>query len=272
MNRYLEANRRRWNELAELHPKTEFYRFYLDRLRAGGTSLHGLEIGEVGDVGGQSLLHLQCHFGVDSISWARRGASVTGVDFAGNAVARARRLAQEFGVQARFVRANVYDLPSVLAEKFDVIFQSWGVLGWLPDLAAWAGVVSHFLKRGGFYYIAEFHPTLWIFDGRVPGLVASGYYFRQPEPDMEDEDGSYADLSAHLENQVAYNWAYPLDLVLGSLIDAGLRIEFLHEWPRCPARMLQVLVQDDHPSERWYRMREGMPDIPLAFSLRARKP
>jgi 2-polyprenyl-3-methyl-5-hydroxy-6-metoxy-1,4-benzoquinol methylase len=269
----VEANRRHWDELADLHPETPFYRHYLDRLRAGGTSLHRLEIAEVGDVAGLTLLHLQCHIGTESVSWARRGALVTAVDYSAGAIAQAERLARECGVPVRFLQASVYALAGVLDEAFDVVFASWGVLCWLPDIAEWARVVSRHLKPGGRFYIAELHPLLWVFDDDADELQVRYSYFGGAEPDRDDSDGSYADRGAKLVHRTTFNWAFPLGHVVSSLIDAGLRIEFLHEHPRCVARVLgNQLVRDESiADERWYRFPEGRPDVPLAFSLRARK-
>lgn len=266
----MALNRRHWDELADLHPATDFYNFYLDRMRAGGTSLHALEIAEVGDVDGLDLMHLQCHIGTESISWARRGARVTGVDFSANALTQARRLAAELGAHVDFVESNVYDLPDNLEARFDVVFQSWGVLGWLPDLPAWGRVVAHFLRPGGLYYIAEGHPFAWTLDDEADVAAPRYPYFGGPAM-SEEADGSYADREAHIQNRETVTWPFELGGVVNALVDAGLRIEFLHEHPRVPFQMLQVLIRDETTDERWWRVPKGMPDLPLSFSLRARR-
>jgi SAM-dependent methyltransferase len=271
VDQYFEANRRHWDEAADLHPDTGFYGFYLDRLRGGGTSLHRIEIDEVGDVRGKSLLHLQCHIGTESISWAKRGAYVTGVDFSAGALAQARRLASECGAEVRFIESYVYDLPAALDETFDVVFTSWGVLGWLNDIDRWGAVVGRHVKPGGIFYIAEFHPLAFIFDEKAPELRVAYPYFPGPEPLSDDSDGTYADPQAQLAHRTTYSWPYTLGGVVTALIDAGLQIEFLRERTHCVSQVLDLLVRDDIDSERWFRLPESVPQLPLSFSLRARK-
>ena len=269
---YLEANRQHWDEVARLHPSTAFYRFHLDQLRAGGTALRRIEIEEVGLVAGKTLLHLQCHIGTESVSWARLGARVTAVDFSANGIDEARRIAAELRVDVRFVHANIYELAGVIDEAFDIVYTSWGALCWLPDLAEWARVVARHLEPGGLLYVAEFHPTAWIFDDLADELRVKYGYFRTAEPVKDETPYSYADRDATIVNRVTYSWPYPLGVVISTLTNAGLRIEFLHELPRCPDdQLLQVLVGEEHDGERWYRMPDGAPKIPLAFTLRARR-
>ena len=267
----MAVNRRHWDEVATLHPHTAFYHFYLDRLRAGGTSLHRVEIAEVGDVAGRTLLHLQCHIGTESSSWARRGALVTAVDFSANAVAEAGRIATELGVRVRYVQSNIYELDGVIDEEFDFVYTSWGVLGWMPDLEQWARVVARHLKPGGVFYIAEFHPIVWVFDEGALDLRLKYGYFHDAEPIADDSPHSYADPDTPLENTRTYGWQYPLGKVVTALIEAGLAIEFIHELPRCVAQMLPMLVRDETDDERWFRMPDGVPELPLSFTLRAHR-
>lgn len=154
----MQANRRHWDELVSIHLRSEFYD--VASFVGGRSTLLSIESEEVGDVTDKTLLHLQCHFGMDTLSWARVGATVTGVDFSGEAVKAARRLADEVGLaeRASFIESNIYALPDNLSGQFDVVFTSYGVLGWLPDIEGWARVAAHFVKPGGFFYIAEVHP------------------------------------------------------------------------------------------------------------------
>jgi 2-polyprenyl-3-methyl-5-hydroxy-6-metoxy-1,4-benzoquinol methylase len=267
---YFEANRRHWNEVARLHPGTDFYRFYLDRIRTGGTSLHQFEIDEVGDVAGKSLLHVQSHIGTETLSWARRGARVTAVDFSPDALAHVTKLAAELGVEVRCVESNVYELPSVLDETFDVVYTSWGVLGWMPDIPEWARIVSRYVRPGGILYVAEFHPMMWMLDETSEELRLRYSYF-QDEPFFDEEDGSYADPDAKLENRATYGFEYPLSRVITSLIESGLRIELFHEYPGCGPKLLKVLVPDPSTDERWHVLPPELPQLPLSFSVRARK-
>src|SRR5919206_2445351 len=156
MNKYVESNRSLWDGWTRLHAHSEFYD--LAGFKAGRSSLKDIELAEVGDVRGRSLLHLQCHFGQDTLSWARLGAEVTGVDFSTEAIRLARALNEELHIPARFIQSNIYALPDVLDERFDIVFTSYGVLAWLPDLDAWGEIVARYLKPGGFFYIVENHP------------------------------------------------------------------------------------------------------------------
>ncbi|MFY9615514.1 MAG: class I SAM-dependent methyltransferase [Candidatus Dormiibacterota bacterium] len=276
MSEYLEVNKRRWNELARLHPGTAFYD--LDRLRGGGSSLHRLEIDEVGPVEGRRLLHLQCHIGTETVSWARLGALVTGVDFAEAAIDEARRLAAACGVDATFVLSSIDDLPNNLDGTFDIVFTSWGVIGWLPDLGHWAEVVAHFLEPGGAFYIAEGHPVAWTFDDEssdLADLKVRYDYFPGHFPQQFESQGSYADREEAVVNRRTYEWTWTLGQVVSALAGAGLVIEFVHEHDRIPFQMLPILeLDEDDPDEpgRWYRMPPGRPRIPLSFSIRARRP
>ncbi|MFN8556451.1 MAG: class I SAM-dependent methyltransferase [Dehalococcoidia bacterium] len=266
----MAANRARWNEMARVHYGTAFYD--VAGFRAGRNRLHRIEREELGDVRGKRLLHLQCHFGLDTLSWARLGAVVTGVDFAGDAIALARRLSAETGVPGDFVEANIYDLPAALDAPgaFDIVFTSYGAINWLPDLDGWAGVVAHFLKPDGVFYIVEAHPMAWLFDDR-PGtadLRVHYPYFSAPEPLSDDVQGTYADPNAVLEHTREYYWPHPLGEIVTALATAGLRIEYLHEHPVVAWQMFPFMEQD---ADGYWRLTGPQGDIPLMFSLLARR-
>ena len=163
MDERLRVNRDNWNERTPVHAGSDSYD--LAGFKAGRITLTDVERREVGDVSGKTLLHLQCHFGLDTMSWARLGAKATGVDFSDDAITLASALNEELELGARFIRSNVYDLPNALDEQFDVVFTSYGVLNWLPDIAGWAEVVSNHLKPAGVFYIVEFHPFAAVFEG-----------------------------------------------------------------------------------------------------------
>ncbi len=266
MNEYLEANRRHWDELVPIHVRSKFYK--LEGFKAGRCTLDDIERG-LGEVSGKSLLHLQCHFGMDTMSWARLGAKVIGADFSEEAVTLARSLAGELGITADFVRSDLYDLPKKLDGVFDIVFTSHGVLTWLPDLGRWAEVIAHFLKTGGVFYIVESHPTAHIFDDEVevPELRVRYPYFHQGPMRFEDST-SYADSNAVVRNKTTYEWMHSLSEVINSLIAAGLRIDSLKEYPFCAWKMLPFMVQDD---DGWWRLPDGKAGVPLMFSLRATK-
>lgn len=270
MDPYLTANRDHWDELVPLHARSAFYD--VDGFKAGRITLGRLERQELGDVRGKSLLHLQCHFGLDTLSWARLGARVTGVDFSPRAVDLARALAAELGIDARFLCADIYDLPDALDEQFDIVFTSYGVLTWLPDLRRWAHVVAHFVRPGGTFYIAEIHPFGMVFDdseGISALQVHDAYpYFPTAQPLAFDNDCSYASSETLAAHHRTYEWPYTLGDVVTFLIDAGLRIEFLHEFPFACYRMFPFLEKDNEG--RWW-LPGRKASIPLTFSLKAVK-
>lgn len=267
-----EANRANWDERVPIHLAAESYD--LGPLRAGEGRLHPIEAGELGPVDGLRVIHLQCHFGRDTLTLAQQGAEVVGLDFSAPAVAAARQLADELGLsgRARFVEADLYDAPAAVGEPaaFDVAFVTWGALAWLPDLQGWARVVAHFLKPGGFLYLAEGHPAALVFDDASPtpdGLPGRFVPYFQREPFMSDDGRDYADEHARLRNRRTYEWAYPLGLVVTSLIEAGLTLDWLHEHDRVPWRMFAELVPAEGGLYRW----PDKPWLPLAFSLKARR-
>lgn len=263
---YMEANRALWNEWAPIHDRSKFYD--VEGFKRGGIRLKDFEVREVGDVRGKDLLHLQCHFGIDTLSWARLGARVTGVDFSDRSIDLARSLAEEIGVGARFVLANVYQVPAVVDEDFDVVYASRGVLGWLPDLPRWADVVAHSLRPGGFLYVHEIHPFLYVFDdsrGVTEPRVKYPYWVQSAPLEFAVE-GSYADPDAHVNTPVSYDWPHGMDEIVTSLIDAGLRIDFLHEWPFLDWELPFLEKRGDV----W--VYPGPGELPLSFSLKASKP
>ncbi len=226
---------------------------------------------EVGPVDGKSLLHLQCHFGMDTLCWARLGAKVTGVDFSGAAIAQARALATELDIPARFVESDVYAVPEALDEMFDIVYTSRGVLGWLPDIGRWAQVVAHAVRPRGFFYLTEIHPIALVFDDDdgVTELKLRYPYFTQSEPFAFEVKGSYADRTATVNQRFEYGWNHGLGEIVTALATAGLRIDFVHEFPfnEWPISFLQPA------GDGTYRLRS--PDegrLPLFFSLKASKP
>ncbi|HEY7346853.1 MAG TPA: class I SAM-dependent methyltransferase [Ktedonobacterales bacterium] len=262
---YMNANRDLWNELTPIHARSAFYD--VEGFKRGRITLMSIEREELGDVAGKTLLHLQCHFGMDTLSWARLGASVTGVDFSEEAIALAQSLSQELGIAARFLHTNLYDLPDVLAEQFDIVFTSYGALCWLPDLEAWGHLIGRYLKPGGTFYIVEGHPFMMPFDD---GKASDDYrvslpYFQGPEPLKFEGDGDYADPSARVTHP-AYEWNHSLGTIISALAGAGLRIEFLHEFPVCAWKAFPFLEES---ADGWWRVRDGMIPIPMTFSIKA---
>ena len=267
------ANQALWEAWTAVHQDGEFYD--LAGFREGGIRLRDDEIEAVGDVRGRTLLHLQCHFGIDTLSWARLGASVTGADFSPAAIRLARELAADLGFpEARFVESNVYDLPANLEGEFDVVYTSRGVLGWLPDIAGWARVVAHFVQPGGIFYISEAHPVFQAFEneGVEPGELRLAYpYWEHREPLVFEVQGSYADPTADVGDQREHGWDHGLGEIVTALIEAGLRLEWLRESPELDWAT-DFLVETEPGSGRYRLPPEAKGELPLMFSLRARKP
>jgi len=269
MEDFFAVNRARWDELVGLHLRDTTGIYPLDVLRAGGDLLCPIEASEIGDVSGLKIAHLQCHFGVDTICLARRGATVTGLDFSPNAVAAARTLAAELGVPATFVEGNVFDAPTLVGSGFDRVYVTWGALGWLPDLGRWARAVAACLRPGGTLYLAEGHPFMFMLEERE-GRLEIGYEWRTPQdrPIVDIAPVSYAGDGSPVKNERALGWNHPFSRILGGLAEAGMALQFLHEHEMIPWRAFPSMV----PQGRMY----VQPDdtkfrIPLAFSLKAVK-
>lgn len=264
----MAANRRHWDEIVPIHAESDFYD--VASFKAGESKLKPVELGELGDVRGKSLLHLQCHFGLDTLSLAREGAIVTGVDFSERAIETARALAEETSIEARFLVSDIYALPKALEGEFDIVFTSYGVLCWLPDIPRWAQVAAGFVKPGGTFYIVEFHPFASVFDDAqdVTGLHVRYPYFPSDEPLRFEVDGTYA-ASAKLERRVTYEWPHPISEVVSALIDAGLRIEFFHEFP---FSTYQFLPFTEVAADKTVRLTKHDGCLPLLFSIKATRP
>ena len=263
----MAANRLNWDERVRIHVASDFYN--VAAFRAGATTLLPVEVEEVGEVLGKTLLHLQCHFGLDTLSWAQVGALVTGVDFSGAAITTAQTLAQELKIDARFIESNVYDLREALTGTFDVVFASYGVLVWLPDLPEWGRIVASFVRPGGFLYIIDGHPFFHMFADSPSGkdLRLVNRYFTSEALSYE-EDGTYADPNAKLEHKRQYEFQHTLGEIVTSLVDAGLQIEFLHEFPFSAYAALPDMEKGD---DGYYRLRQHDGLVPFLFSLKARK-
>jgi SAM-dependent methyltransferase len=265
-----DVNRAWWDERVPIHVGSAFYD--VDGFRAGGSSLRPFEVEEVGDVTGKRLVHLQCHFGLDTLSWARAGASVVGLDFSEPAVESAASLAEEAGLDARFVCANVYDaLEALEGERFEIVYTGLGALNWLPDLSGWAAIVAELLRPGGFLYLSEFHPFTWVFAD--DDLEIEIDYFHNPEGEsFDDGAGTYADMTIPTRNNSTVEWAHTLSDVISAVLDAGLRLELLreHDYTLFPRFEHLELDAETLGAGVIYRQPDGTPHLPLMYSLRAR--
>ncbi len=265
MQNYKNANLALWNEITPVHARSAFYD--LDGFKRGKSTLRQLEIDELGEVAGKSLLHLQCHFGMDTMSWARLGASVTGVDFSDVAIDLAQSLAEELGLDARFVCSNVYDLPENLSGQFDIVYTGIGAICWLQDLTRWAEIIALFLKPGGTFYIYDGHPFTAMFENErdTTGYRVAYPYFQGPEPLRFEPDGDYAE-PGFVGTHTSYEWIHSMSTIINALIRAGLRIEFLNEFAHCDWQFFPFMQQG---ADGLWRLPENYIQLPMMFSLKA---
>lgn len=264
MNKYLTANKDWWNKATPVHFKSGLYD--LENFKKGRTSLVSIELEELGQqVKGKKLLHLMCHFGMDSLSWAKLGANVTGVDLSDNSIKFAKKLSKETNIPAKFVCADVFDLPNILNEKFDIVFMSYGVLLWLSNLKKLAKIVNHFLNNGGMFYIVEVHPftNILSYDFKL------FYKYFKRGPYIDDSDGTYTDWDNANVKGVTYEWSHTISDIINALIGQNLRIEFLHEFPFTMYDQFPGLMERNEKGH--YVLKDKKIQVPLLFSLKAVK-
>lgn len=233
-NEYYEANKKNWESRTECHisKSTEYYNF--EDFYNGKSTLLPIEIEALGDVADKALLHLQCHIGFDTLSWARKGAIVTGVDISEKSIKFARNLARKVNISsASFIESDLFELKTtqLLPNSFDIVFTSYGVLCWIDDLNEWAEIISYFLKDGGTFLVIDGHPFLDILEENENNKLEIIYdYFKRSKPYKFDDGETYADLNAKLENKINYQWNHSISEITNALINAGLKIEFLKEY------------------------------------------
>ncbi|WP_406303838.1 class I SAM-dependent methyltransferase [Streptomyces sp. NBC_00885] len=262
-----EANRSRWNERVPIHVASDFYD--LDGFRSGKDVLRDFEAAEVGDVTGRTLLHLQCHIGLDTLCWARRGAAqVVGLDFSEPAVETARGLAADLGLgpdRAAFVAADVYDAAEAVPDSsYDIVYTGVGALNWLPDIMRWAETAASLIAPGGFLYLAEFHPLTDVLDDASGSRIVHDYFARDAW--IDQTPGTYADFDAPTVHNRSVEWQHPVGEVVSALSAAGLRLEFLHEHDVSMFQRFGVLTRHE---DGYYRFPADRPRIPLMYSLKA---
>ena len=265
---YFEANRKNWDDRVEHHSKSKFYD--LEKFKETKNSLLRLEQKDLGDISGKKILHLQCHFGMDTLSLANQGAIVTGVDFSGEAIELARSLSEELNIPATFIQSNIYTLQERITEKFDIVFTSYGVLAWLPDLEGWAKLIHHCLKPDGFFYIIDGHPYGQIFDDKEKRELKFGYsYFTEGKVERFNDGYTYACDTEVVKNKVNYQWTHPICSIINNLIGVGLRIEYFHEYPYSEFQAHPMLFK--HDDGYFYFPPEFPIKTPLMFSIKASK-
>ena len=264
---YIDANRKNWDERVGIHSKSEFYN--LEKFKKTKNSLLRLEQKDLGDISGKKILHLQCHFGMDSLSLANKGAIVTGVDFSGEAIELARSLSIELDIPATFIQSDIYSLQERITEHFDIVFTSYGVLAWLPDLEGWAKLIYHCLKPGGFFYIIDGHPYGQIFDEKHKKDLRIGYsYFTEGQVERYEDGYTYAS-NDQLENRLNFQWTHSMSSIINNLIGVGLRLEHFHEYPYSEFQAHPILFK--HEDGYFYFPPEFPIKTPLMFSIEASK-
>jgi 2-polyprenyl-3-methyl-5-hydroxy-6-metoxy-1,4-benzoquinol methylase len=259
---YIEINRQSWNNRTDIHLRSEFYG--LDGFLKGKTSLNDIELNLLGNLQGKNILHLQCHFGQDSISLSRLGAEVTGIDLSDRAIQHAKQIAKDTGSTANFICCDIYDLPNHSEKQFDIVFTSYGTIGWLPDLDKWAKIVAQFLKPGGQFVFVEFHPVIWMFDDNFEKI---GYRYFNSGAIVETENGTYADRTADISQEYVM-WNHGLSEVINSLIKNGLEIKAFDEFDYSPYNCFNRTIEFE---PKKYRIEHLDNKIPMVYSIVAKK-
>ena len=268
---YFNDNKKSWNKRTAVHKDSAFYD--LDSFKKGKSSLNKIELEELGDVEGKTLLHLQCHFGMDTMSWARAGAKVTGVDFSDEAINLAKELASKLHIPCDFICADIYELadaskvPSLKGFReagFDIVFTSYGTIGWLPDLDAWAAIIAYFLKPGGTFYIADFHPALWMMNDNFTQVK---YSYFNAEIITEETSGSYSDRDAPIKS-IEHGWNHPFSEIINALLKHNLKIIQFNEFSYSPYNCFNNLEQG---ADSMWRIKGMDEKMPMMYSLKAIK-
>lgn len=262
MPNYIDLNRAFWNHRAEQHFDSEFYDN--PTFLAGRNPLNPIEMAILGDdLSGQKALHLMCHFGQDTLALERLGAEATGLDLSDTAIEKAQQLRDQAGLKARFIRSNVLEADQHLDEQFDLVFSSYGTIGWLPELSKWGQVIAHFLKPAGRFVFAEFHPVVWMYDDdfthfKYPYFNLEGY--------IEESQGSYAAPEDQKAHSSAY-WNHSLADVIQALLNAGLSITHFSEYDYSPYDCFNLTV----PCPGGYQIKGHEGKMPMVFALEAKK-
>ena len=257
------VNRDFWEEVTPRHLSS----YDVEGFLMGEPWLPKQILEEVGDVEGLSLLHLQCHFGLDTLAWAFLDANVTGVDFSPQSIKAARELAKQTDLEANFLCSDIYELPQNLKGQYDIVFTSIGVLCWLPDLDKWAEIIAHFLKTGGFFYIMEGHPLLYTFDDDGQWTFQLPYFHKAAPYFWGEETTDYMDTSYHPKSPT-YEWQWSISDIINALVRAGLRIEFFNEFGAIDNPVYPGMVRREDGLFTF----PNMPvELPILFSLKAIK-
>jgi SAM-dependent methyltransferase len=259
---YININKSTWNDKVDVHIDSDFYD--LEGFLNGKSTLNAIELELLGNVKGKKVLHLQCHFGQDTMTFSRMDAIATGVDFSEKAIEKAREINKQLNLNTTFICCDIYDLPNHLNEKFDIVFTSYGTIGWFPDLDKWAKVISQLLKPGGKFVMADFHPVVWMFDNDFREVL---YNYFNTEAIIEVESGTYAEKEAPITTQ-SITWNHPVSELLNALISNGLELNCYNEFHYSPYNCFNQ-TEEFEPNK--FRIKHLENKIPMVYSLSATK-
>lgn len=259
---YIHTNKKTWNDKTDVHIASDFYdnQSFLE----GKSTLNSIELELLGDLRGKKILHLQCHFGQDTMTFSRMSAQATGVDLSDKAIERALEFAKQLNLDTTFVCCDVYEAPKHITEKFDIVFTSYGTIGWLPDLEKWAKVITHFLKPNGTFIMADFHPVVWMYDNDFREVF---YSYFNIEPIIEEESGTYANKEATIHTKTI-SWNHPISEILNSLIKNGLSINCFNEYDYSPYNCFNE-TEEFEPNK--FRIKHFKNNIPMVYAIKAMK-
>ncbi|MFD2907464.1 class I SAM-dependent methyltransferase [Flavobacterium ardleyense] len=259
---YKDVNKKTWNNKVAIHVASDFYN--VSDFLKGKNSIPEIDLALLGDIKGKTILHLQCHFGQDTLSLARLGAKCTGIDLSDKAIEKAQEFNEKLGLDCKFICCDIYDTPKYIDEKFDIVYTSYGTIGWFPDLDKWAKVITHFLKPGGKFIMADFHPVLWMFDDDFKEIF---YNYFNVEQITEEESGTYAEKGAAISNHTI-TWNHPTSELLNALLNNGLVLNCFNEFDYSPYNCFN---QTEEFELNKFRIKHLKNKIPMVYSLSATK-
>ena len=234
---HFDANKTLWDARTIAHLKSDFYDN--DSFLKGRNTLNEAELLALGDISGKDVIHLQCHFGQDTLSMARMGAKTVGVDISEEAIQVARRMNDQLDLKSSFICCNVLDTLDHVKDTFDIVYVTFGATCWLPDLVDWANVVSALLKPGGQLYYHEFHPTFYMIDDKVKKI---GYPYFNTGAMIETHKGSYTDLADKIELKEVF-WSHSMSDLVMACLQSGLRIDLLNEYDFSPYNCFENMTE-----------------------------
>ncbi|WP_353084867.1 class I SAM-dependent methyltransferase [Flavobacterium sp.] len=259
---YIALNKNAWNNKTEVHIASDFYD--MNGFLEGKSTLNSIELELLGAISNKKILHLQCHFGQDTMTFARMGAQATGIDFSEKAIEKATEFSKQLNIDITFICCDIYEAPKYLKDQFDIVFTSYGTIGWLPDLDKWAKVVSQFLKPGGQFIMADFHPVVWMYDNDFKEVF---YSYFNIEPIIEDESGTYADRHSEIEAKTI-TWNHAISETLNALITNGIELNSFNEYDYSPYNCFNN-TEEFEPNK--FRIKTFENKIPMVYSIKGTK-